>query len=78
MSAARERRRQLLTALRQEIGPIRTGDVMRLYRENGWGPNRSTARNDLQYLARQGVLIEHGPECDRWYTLNSRPEADRA
>jgi hypothetical protein len=45
---------------------------MRLYRANGWGCNRSTARGDLQFLARQGFLTEHGPDNDRWYTAVTR------
>lgn len=71
MSAAWDRRTRLLAALREQVGPIRTGQVMQLYRANGWGPSRTTARRDLQHLARQGVLNEHGDDSDRWYTLNS-------
>ncbi|HEY6115213.1 MAG TPA: hypothetical protein VI172_04570 [Candidatus Dormibacteraeota bacterium] len=62
------RRRNLLDAIRAEGGMWRTGDVVRLYRANGWGCCRSTARGDLQYLTRRGLLAEHGPEDARWYT----------
>ncbi|NUQ95336.1 MAG: hypothetical protein HOY79_01800 [Streptomyces sp.] len=70
MSTAARRRARLLDDIRQRPREVRTGEVMRLYRANGWGPSRATARHDLQYFARRGVLIEHGPEDDRHYTLN--------
>ena len=67
-----QRRRNLLTVIREQGGVWRTGDVVRLYRAQGWGCCRSTARGDLQYLARQGFLVEHGPEDGRWYTAGGR------
>lgn len=72
MSALKDRRHRLLTVLRQQDGPIRTGDVMRLYRQQGWGPSRTTARRDLQFLARRGLLVEHGPLSDRRYMMTRR------
>jgi hypothetical protein len=63
-----DRRCHLLAEIRRRSGAWRTGDVVRLYRANGWGCCRSTARGDLQFLARHGFLAEHGPENDRWYT----------
>ncbi|CAM5249146.1 hypothetical protein SGLAM104S_01578 [Streptomyces glaucescens] len=69
MSAAQQRRVRLLTAMREQPGAVSTGEVMALYRANGWGPSRTTARRDLQYLARHGQLDEHGPQNNRSYTL---------
>ncbi|MFI0233093.1 DeoR family transcriptional regulator [Streptomyces sp. NPDC017086] len=69
MSTAQQRRARLLDAIRQEPHEVRTGEVMALYRAHGWGPSRTTARRDLQYLARHGQLAEHGSEDDRFYTL---------
>lgn len=63
------RRRQLLAVIEEQGGVWKTGDVVRLYRENGWGCCRSTARGDLQLLARQGFLIEQGPDNERTYRL---------
>ncbi|WP_069769732.1 hypothetical protein [Streptomyces sp. LUP30] len=63
------RRRQLLSVIEEQGGVWKTGDVMRLYRENGWGCCRSTARGDLQVLARQGFLVEHGMVNDRRYVI---------
>lgn len=64
------RRAQLLAVIGEQGGVWKTGDVMRLYRDRGWGCCRSTARGDLQYLARHGFLIEEGPDNDRTYRLN--------
>jgi hypothetical protein len=62
------RRRNLLDTIRDEGGVWRTGDVVRVYRANGWGCCRSTARHDLAFLARHGLLVEHGADNDRRYT----------
>ena len=51
-----------------------TGQAHAFYRATGWGPCRTTARKDLQYYARRGVLVERGPAEDRSYTLNSRKD----
>ncbi|MFJ4624292.1 hypothetical protein [Streptomyces sp. NPDC088812] len=67
-AALNQRRRNLLTAMQAQPGPWRTGDIVRLYRDRGWGCCRSTARGDLQFLARHGFLAERGPDNDRWYT----------
>lgn len=37
------RRHNLITTIRTQGGVWRAGDVMSLYRANGWGCNRSTA-----------------------------------
>lgn len=68
-AALNQRRRNLLAAITEHGGTWKTGDVVRLYRHTGWGCCRSTARGDLQFLARHGLLIEHGAYNDRWYTL---------
>jgi hypothetical protein len=65
--ALHPRRAQLLTVIEEQGGVWKTGDVMCLYRQNGWGVCRTTARKDAQHLARHGFLIEHGPENDRSY-----------
>lgn len=70
--ALNARRRNLLDTIRAEGGVWRTGDVVRVYRANGWGCCRSTARHDLAFLARHGFLVEHGPENDRRYTAATR------
>ncbi|NEB92392.1 hypothetical protein [Streptomyces bauhiniae] len=58
-----------MQAIRRHSGPIRTGEVMALYRAHGWGPSRATARKDLQYLARRGRLTEDGAINNRSYGL---------
>ena len=68
--AERTRRRQLLAEI-ERIGRITTGQAHRFYRATGYGPCRTTARKDLQALARDGVLIEHGPDNGRTYHLNT-------
>jgi hypothetical protein len=70
--ALNQRRRNLLDTIRAQGGVWRTGDVVRVYRANGWGCCRSTARHDLAFLARHGLLVEHGPENDRRYTAATR------
>ena len=65
----RTRRRELLAEIRQYPGVWTTGMVNGLYQATGWGPCRTTARKDLQALARRGVLIERGPVNARTYTL---------
>jgi len=63
-----QRRRHLLDTIRQQGGVWRTSTVVDLYRDNAWGCCRPTARNDLAYLARHGLLDGHGPDNDRRYT----------
>lgn len=70
MSAA-DRRQLLLRSLRDRRGPWTTGMVWRLYKAHGFAPLRKTARDDLAYLAQQGVLTARGPVNDRHYTLNN-------
>ena len=52
-----------------------TGQAHAFYRATGWGPCRTTARKDLQAMARRGVLVERGPEHGRTYTLNYQGES---
>lgn len=67
----RARRRQLLAEISRIGGRITTSQAHAFYRATGWGPCRTTARKDLQALARRGVLTEHGPDNARTYTLNT-------
>lgn len=69
MADERTRRRELLAEI-ERTGRITTGQAHRFYRATGYGPCRTTARKDLQALARNGVLIEHGPDNGRTYHLN--------
>jgi len=69
--SAQDRRQILLRAMRERRGPWTTGMVWRLYHSRGHAPTRKTARDDLALLARQGVLIVHGPTNGRYYTLNT-------
>ncbi|MFF5451827.1 hypothetical protein ACFY40_11380 [Streptomyces sp. NPDC012950] len=70
MSAA-DRRAILRRTARDYKGPLTTGMVVQLYKAHGLNvPSRKTARDDLAYLARQGLLVERGPENGRHYTLN--------
>ncbi len=70
MSAA-DRLALLRRAVVERPGPWATREVQRLYTAHGLNvPSRKTARDDLAYLARQGLLIERGPENGRHYTLN--------
>jgi hypothetical protein len=66
----RIRRRELLAEIRRTGGTTTTGQAHAFYRATGWGPCRTTARKDLQYYARQGVLVERGPDNGRIYSLN--------
>lgn len=66
----RSRRRALLDEIRRIGGHITAGEAHAFYRATGWGPCRSTARKDLQYYARRGVLAARGPDNARTYTLN--------
>ncbi len=67
----RTRRRELLAEIERTDGRIATGQAHRFYRATGYGPCRTTARKDLQALARGGVLDEHGPDNGRTYRLNT-------
>lgn len=66
------RRRRLLDEIRRVGGRYTTGDAHRFYRATGWGPCRTTARKDLQWWARRGVLIECGPANARTYQTAGR------
>lgn len=66
----RTRQCALLAEVRRVGGEYTTGMAHRFYRATGWGPCRTTARKDLQALARRGVLIERGPVDARTYTVS--------
>ena len=66
----RTRRRALLAEIRRVGGHITTGEAHRFYRATGHSPCRTTARHDLAYWARRGVLTQRGPDERRAYTLN--------
>lgn len=69
--ADRNRRWALLAEIERTHGHITTGQAHRFYRATGYDPCRTTARKDLQALARGGVLIEHGPDNKRIFHLNT-------
>lgn len=69
MAEDRPRRRSLLKEIRRIGGHITAGQAHAFYRATGWGPCRSTARHDLKYYARRGVLAICGPDNGRRYTL---------
>lgn len=68
----RRRRRRLLAEIRRTGGRITTGQAHAFYQATGWGPCRTTARKDLQAMAHDGLLTEHGPDNNRAYTLNPK------
>lgn len=67
-----QRRCRLLDAMRHGQREWRTGEVLRLYQERGWGCARSTARHDLAFLAAHGFLTERGPVDNRRYTVTRK------
>jgi hypothetical protein len=75
VSSEQTRRRRLLAEIRTLGGEWPTGRAHRLYRALGYGPNRRTAKTDLRYWARRGLLIETGPANGRSYRLNHTQEA---
>lgn len=66
----RARRRALLKQIRRTGGRITTGQAHAFYQATGHGPCRSTARKDLAYWARRGVLTPRGPDNRRAFTIN--------
>lgn len=70
MSSEQTRRRALLREIRVQGGLWPTGRAHALYQACGYGPNRRTAKLDLRYWARRGLLIETGPTNQRGYRLN--------
>lgn len=67
-----QRLRLLRWAASQWKGEWTTRRVQHLYQARfGPGDWRRKARGDLDQLARQGLLIEHGPENQRHFTLNT-------
>lgn len=73
MSADEAERLALLrTAAAEWLGEWTTRRVQHLYQARyGPGDWRRKARNDLDVLARQSVLVEHGPENRKHFTLNT-------
>lgn len=69
--ADRDRRRALLAEIRRVGGRITAGQAHAFYRATGHSPCRSTARADLKYYTRRGVLAACGPDNGRAYTLRS-------
>ncbi|WP_372407741.1 hypothetical protein [Streptomyces luteireticuli] len=63
------RRLRLLDVIRHISGEWTTLRAHRLYRGAGWGPKRSTARRDLNALARSGYLVQHETYGRRFFTL---------
>ena len=61
------RRRRLLAEIRRTGGRYTTGQAHAFYQATGWGPCRTTARKDLQWWTRRGVLVECGPVNNRSY-----------
>lgn len=68
--ADRDRRRALLAEIRRIGGRITSGQAHAFYRATGHSPCRSTARADLKYYTRRGVLAARGPDNGRTYTIN--------
>ena len=69
MADDRPRRRQLLEEIHRIGGQITTSEAHAFYRATGYGPCRSTARGDLKYYTRRGVLAQRGPDNGRVYAL---------
>lgn len=65
------RRRALLAEIRRVGGRYTTGDAHAFYRATGHGPCRTTARKDLQWWARRGVLVATGTDNSRGYWIAS-------
>lgn len=65
------RRRQLLTEIRRVGGRYTTGQAHAFYRATGHGPCRTTARKDLQWWTRRGVLVATGTADTRGYWIAS-------
>lgn len=74
----RARRRELLAEARRIGGRITTGQAHRFYRATGYGPCRTTARGDLKYYVRRGVLVKRGPADDREFALAPHTRKDGA
>jgi hypothetical protein len=66
----RTRRRALLKEIRRIGGRITTGQAHAFYQATGHSPCRTTARKDLAYWARRGVLTQRGPDEKRAFTIN--------
>ncbi|MCX5601564.1 hypothetical protein OOK29_25780 [Streptomyces phaeochromogenes] len=75
-ATARGRRGELLEAMRRSPDRWTTSRVVAFYEANGWGHTRHVARQDLQHLEGKGLLVEHGLEHDRSYSLNYAKEGN--
>lgn len=73
----RRRRRRLLAEIRRTGGRITTGQAHAFYQATGHGPCRITARKDIQYWTRRGVLVQRGPDNGRLYTLAPQKGGNR-
>ncbi|MFJ3173759.1 hypothetical protein ACIPJK_23670 [Streptomyces roseus] len=67
--SARDRLRVLRALFRDHDGPVTTGMAHHHYQAKGISPHRTTARADLELLARQGLIHAVGPENNRRYVL---------
>ncbi len=66
--SAQARLRILRAAVLTDPAPWATERVRALYRQHAYAaPQRSTARRDLERLAREGLLVQLGPENNRHY-----------
>lgn len=73
-SSREARLTQLLDAIRTRRGRWTVGRVKEFRRFIGSAPQRNTARFDLAELYRRGHLQRHGPDNDRYFTLNPRKD----
>lgn len=69
MADEQTRRRALLHEIRRTGGAWTSGMAWAFYRNQQLAPCRNTARLDLAYLARSGLLVQRGRDDARTYTL---------
>ena len=74
----RARRRELLAEIHRIGGHITTGQAHAFYQATGHGPCRTTARGDLKYYVRRGVLAKRGPCDNREFALAPHTRKDGA
>jgi hypothetical protein len=65
-----DRRCQLLAEIRRTGGAWTTGMAWTFYRNQRLAPCRTTARLDLAYWTRRGLLTQRGRDDARTFTLN--------
>lgn len=73
-SSREQRLVQLLDTVRTWGGRWTSGRVQDLRRLSGGAPCRTTARRDLIALVERGHLQQHGPDNDRYFTINARKD----